>query len=432
MSCATIFDWMVQSPQHTLAAGRLYPTAYRMASMAPNYGAFIALTHSLPAPSRQAYNVEYNNWWKMYGYTWDRMGCANENSVGELTSQFSFPDQERQVSTRPRSLRGVMVAGFNPFKGGVGRLRGAFGALGATSSKPALQPGYQWCSSIAPGMPITEERPVPGDTNGWYYRIWAGESDGKNYYEYKQYQVWDYYSGGGGETLYACPSSAPSSGTSTASKTEVKSIQNALLARGYNPGAIDGNWGPGTCGAAYSFKRNELGEYGDILGPQFFSSLGLGGSGYDQKYGKSCSSYFTGDLGPEPSAIPNAPVKEVQLALKAADYDPGPIDGTWGPATCGAAFMYQQLELLEYGDILTGEFYSSLGLNGSGYNASCKLYYIEFSPPAPKPQPPAPQPPTPKPPAPTPTPVPSPPKPEPVPVPKPTPGPAPYVPPEKE
>jgi hypothetical protein len=421
MSCATIFDWMTMSPQHEQAARRLYPVAYKMASRVPNYGAFIAMTHAMPAKDRAAYNREYGRWWKSYGYTWDRMGCASERGVGEFTNQFSFPDQERQIAARPRTLRGVMVSGFNPFKKGIGGLGSLRGAFGATTSKPALQPGYQWCSSMAPGMPITEERPVPGDTNGWYYRIWAGESDGKNYYEYKQYQVWDYYSGSGGTTLYACPTTTPSSGTSTANKTEVKSIQNALLARGYNPGAVDGFWGPKTCGAAYSYKRNELGEYGDVLGSQFFASLGLGGNAYDQKYGKSCSSWFTGDFGPEPDAIPNAPVSSVQKALKSAGYDPGTIDGIWGPNTCGAAYAYMREVLLDYGEILTGEFYSSLGLNGSGYNASCKAYYIPMAPPEPVPVPT----PTPKPtPVPTPTPAPAPaPTPQPAPVPAPTPKP---------
>jgi hypothetical protein len=316
-----------------------------------------------------------------------------------------------------------MVSGFNPFKGGSGiaGLRG----FGQTSTKPALPSGYQWCSSMPPAMPITEEKPVPGDTNGWYYRIWAGDGDGKNYYEYKQYMLWDYSSGGTSETLYACPSYAPSS-TSTTSKTEVKAIQNALLKRGYNPGVADGLWGPKTCGAAYSYKRNELGEYNTSLGSQFFNTLGLGGHGYDQKYGHSCESWFTGDLGPEPGAIPNAPVSSVQKALKAANYNPGTIDGVWGPNTCGAAYKYMREQLGDYGEILTGEFYSSLGLPGSGYNASCKAWFVAMQPPVPTPEPTPPPKPTPEPgpvyppPKPTPTtppPGPTPPTPTPEPVP---------------
>ena len=422
MGCANIYDWMTQSPKHELAAQKLYPTAFQMASRSPNYGSFIAMANSMPALNRQRYTAEFNQWWKTYGQTWDRMGCPSEYSVGELTSQFSFPEQDRQVSTRPRSLRGVTVAGFNPFSGSTGLAGfrgGAYGGIrgfGQTDTKPALEPGYQWCTSIPPGMPITEEKPVPGDTNGWYYRIWAGDGDGKNYYEYKQYMLWDYWSGGSGETLYACPTYSPSN-TTTANKTEVKAIQSALLKRGYNPGVIDGIWGPSTCGAAYSYARNELGEYGSVLSSQFFTTLGLGGKGYDQKYGNSCESWYTGDLGPEPGAVPNAPVTEVQKALKAAGYNPGTIDGVWGPNTCGAAYKYQREVNKDYGDILTGEFYSSLGLAGSGYNASCKPWFVQMQPPAPTPEP-VPSPPSP---APPPEPVPAPPGPTPAPPPTPKP-----------
>jgi peptidoglycan hydrolase-like protein with peptidoglycan-binding domain len=310
-----------------------------------------------------------------------------------------------------------MVAGFKPF----GFLKG----FGQTTTKPALEPGYTWCSSIPPGIPITEMRPVPGDVNGWYYRIWVGSADDKNYYEYKQYATWDWSAEGTGATLFACPSKTGYT-ASTANLTEVKSIQSALAQRGYNPGKIDGKWGPTSCAAAYSFKKNELAEYGATLGPSFFAALGLGGAGYDQKYAQACASWFTGDLGPEPDAVPNAPVKEVQKALLAFGYSPGTIDGKWGPNTCKAAYAYMREHLGDYGEVLTGEFYSSLGLPGSGYNTSCKAYFVQMTPPAPPPTPIKPipeEPPTTPPP--TPKPTPTKPKPAPPPAPKPTPTPPP-------
>jgi hypothetical protein len=372
-----MFDWIAQSSQHERYSAKNYPVAYHMAKASPNHGSFIGLVHTLDPKAMNRYNQEYNLWYRTHGYTWDRMGCPTEYSVGELSRQFSFPGQEHKVRQRPSHLRGFA------------------GSFGATGDKPSLEPGFMWCSSVPPGMIITEWRPVEDGPWGWTYAIHAAGD--KNYYIYSDSMT--------GDTLYGCPKTVAKT---SADQQNVMAVQKALKARGYNPGPIDGKWGNGTCTAAYSFNRNELKNYTATLTAQFFNGLGLGGQGFDAKYANACAKYYVGDLGPEPNFVPNSSALEVQKALKTVGYDPGKIDGKFGQNTCAAAYAYNRAVVNDYGEELGKMFYLSLGLKGSGYNLTCKPYWEDIQgpmPPKPTPQPTPPPKPTPKP---TPTPEPAP------------------------
>ena len=66
----------------------------------------------------------------------------------------------------------------------------------------------------------------------------------------------------------------------------------------------------------------------------------------------------------ETNATP-AVAKKLQLALRAAGYDPGPIDGDWGSETLSAVRAYQQARGLATGGV-TVETLDSLGVGVSG------------------------------------------------------------------
>lgn len=58
---------------------------------------------------------------------------------------------------------------------------------------------------------------------------------------------------------------------------EVKALQQKLLAKGFNPGAIDGDFGPGTDAAVRAFQRSERLLADGVAGPRTLAALGLAG-----------------------------------------------------------------------------------------------------------------------------------------------------------
>jgi murein L,D-transpeptidase YcbB/YkuD len=55
----------------------------------------------------------------------------------------------------------------------------------------------------------------------------------------------------------------------------VESLQKKLLAKGFNPGAIDGAFGPNTEDALKRFQEREGLDADGIAGPQTLTALGL-------------------------------------------------------------------------------------------------------------------------------------------------------------
>jgi len=56
------------------------------------------------------------------------------------------------------------------------------------------------------------------------------------------------------------------------------------------------------------------------------------------------------------------PVRQAQQALKDKGFDPGPVDGLYGPQTRGAVLNYQKKNNIEANGRLGGETYESLGV----------------------------------------------------------------------
>lgn len=62
------------------------------------------------------------------------------------------------------------------------------------------------------------------------------------------------------------------------SGARVKALQEALLARGFNPGLLDASFGPGTEAAVIAFQRSEGMLADGIVGPRTAVALGLRGA----------------------------------------------------------------------------------------------------------------------------------------------------------
>ena len=92
---------------------------------------------------------------------------------------------------------------------------------------------------------------------------------------------------------------------STASEAEVTALQTELTNRGFDPGAVDGLWGPNTEGALT--RAREAAPAGDLIGA-------------DRDWSRA-----------SPTEL-----RSLQTQLRDGGNDPGAIDGIWGPKTEGA------------------------------------------------------------------------------------------------
>ena len=121
----------------------------------------------------------------------------------------------------------------------------------------------------------------------------------------------------------------------TLSRAEVRDLQAALRAEGYNIG-VDGIWGPNTASALRSFQTS--------------SNLAVTGQANRETLAKlnmNSNSYFNSDettradMKAQTSLRLNSTeVRGLQQALRAQGYNIG-VDGVWGPNTAGALRSFQ-------------------------------------------------------------------------------------------
>lgn len=90
---------------------------------------------------------------------------------------------------------------------------------------------------------------------------------------------------------------------------EVYDLQKSLKEAGFDPGPLDGIWGPKTAAALAASHK----------------------SATDQVIKQDTPSY-------DPNVL------ETQKMLKAAGFDPGPLDGIWGPKTQAAQDAYNKAQ----------------------------------------------------------------------------------------
>jgi len=101
----------------------------------------------------------------------------------------------------------------------------------------------------------------------------------------------------------------------------VRQLQARLRSAGYEPGPVDGLFGPLTRAAVQSFQRAHGLATDGVVGPETAAAL-------------------------RRASVPAGvqPVRVIQRQLHALGYDPGPIDGVYGPLTGAAVERFQRAE----------------------------------------------------------------------------------------
>jgi len=135
---------------------------------------------------------------------------------------------------------------------------------------------------------------------------------------------------------------------------DVELLQRQLKAAGFDPGRADGDFGPKTKSAVQAFQRATGLETDGIVGPKTWNALSTwGADGADgQRFTPPDKVLRSGSKGPEVSLLQNE--------LVSAGFNPGPVDGDFGPRTQQAVRAYQRAAGLEVDGIVGPKTWNSL------------------------------------------------------------------------
>lgn len=195
---------------------------------------------------------------------------------------------------------------------------------------------------------------------------------------------------------YTTQDDSQSKGYSAARIEQVKRIQEALKRASYNPGTIDGKWGPKTCAAMTAFQKARFGTAkNNWLDMETWSLLGFGTSDcktFEDAYGTSCGGNppagWTGaGSGMGDLLVTTADIQKIQYALGTL------TTGQFDKATCEALYKKQRA-LGITSNALSKKLFETLGFTtteaqklNTQIGQSCWQYYTSTTTPTVTPKP---------------------------------------------
>ena len=130
---------------------------------------------------------------------------------------------------------------------------------------------------------------------------------------------------------------------------DVRVLQETLESLGYSVGGVDGHFGPKTEAAVRAFQRAFGIEDDGLVGR--VTKTALAGLSYSDDTGEVLS---VGSIGSE--------VREVQSHLIEAGFDPGPVDGIFGPLTLSGVITFQKDRRLRVDGLVGPKTKAALGM----------------------------------------------------------------------
>jgi hypothetical protein len=176
-------------------------------------------------------------------------------------------------------------------------------------------------------------------------------------------ESWEYQTDDYG---YTTQDDRQSTGYSAARLEQIKRIQTALLRANFNPGTIDGKWGPKTCGAMESYQKTRWGTAKKRwLDVETWMGLGFDASTsrlFTDLYGMSCGGVppagWKGEGSGTNVTVTLADIQKIQYALGVL------TTGVMDAATCKALYAKQRAMGITV-SVLTAELFGKLGFTGT-------------------------------------------------------------------
>jgi hypothetical protein len=140
----------------------------------------------------------------------------------------------------------------------------------------------------------------------------------------------------------------------------VRVVQLALQDGGFDPGRIDGIYGPDTERAVLAFQRAKNLDADGIVGSKTWRALADEPAGVDLKK-RTLKATIHG-------AVSGNDVRRAQLSLAAAGFDPGRVDGVYGPDTQRAVLAFQRARSLRADGLIGPDTWSALIGTGESHS----------------------------------------------------------------
>jgi peptidoglycan hydrolase-like protein with peptidoglycan-binding domain len=137
----------------------------------------------------------------------------------------------------------------------------------------------------------------------------------------------------------------------------VTALQNKLKAAGFNPGTVDGAFGPKTETAVKAFQKARGLASDGVVGPKTWSALNKAGAS-------------SGGSGPVlREGAQGEPVRALQKRLNALGFNAGSADGAFGPKTEAAVKAFQKAKGLASDGVVGPKTWDKLGIKVGGSTA---------------------------------------------------------------